>query len=224
MTSNSSPSSLELAANATMTIPKGWTNDEKALHYENYWRDSDSGGQFMAREYGLNPPKPIMCMAPPSGECLCMFQSDTKYYFWNEIQCAVLEIIKPTNLKDIMSTMAKDIKLLETIELDGPSTPDGWTNDEEKLDYQYYWSNCDSSGQAMARDYGLKSPQPIMCSATLSNNHLYMFQSGTKYYIWNLTEGAVMEIVEPTSLRDITSTMAKGLARLDMRRLEAGSK
>ena len=43
----------------------------------------------------------------------------------------------------------------------------------------------------MAKDHGLKSPQPIMCSTRESGSGLCMFQSSNKYYIWNQIEGAV---------------------------------
>ena len=35
----------------------------------------------------------------------------------------------------------------------------------------------------MAEDYDLRSPQPIMCNTPESGDCLYMFQSGSKYYI-----------------------------------------
>jgi hypothetical protein len=59
----------------------------------------------------------------------------------------------------------------------------------------------------MAKDHGLKSPQPIMCSARESA--LYMFQSGSKYYIWNPIEGSVWEIMTSMDLVGIVTQMAK---------------
>ena len=39
----------------------------------------------------------------------------------------------------------------------------------------------------MAETYGLKSPQPIMSSSP--DHHMYIFQSGSKYYVWNAMAG-----------------------------------
>jgi len=37
----------------------------------------------------------------------------------------------------------------------------------------------------MAKHYGLKSPPPIMCNTPESGGCMTMFQSGSKYYLWN---------------------------------------
>ena len=49
----------------------------------------------------------------------------------------------------------------------------------------------------MAITHGLEPPQPIMCSdpESESGDSEYMFQSGSKYYLWNPIEGAIWEIV-----------------------------
>jgi hypothetical protein len=77
------------------------------------------------------------------------------------------------------------------------------------MDYDYYWINKDSTGQRMVRKHGLKSAQPIMCSARDSKNWVYMFQSDSKYYIWNPIEGGIWEIVTSTNLVDIVTQVAK---------------
>ena len=61
----------------------------------------------------------------------------------------------------------------------------------------------------MAKDHGLKSPQPIMCTTRESGNCMYMFQSGSKYYVWNQIEGAIWEIVTEMDLVDIVTEMGK---------------
>ena len=61
----------------------------------------------------------------------------------------------------------------------------------------------------MAKDYGLKSPQPIMCSSRESVNTMFMFQSGSKYYIWNPLEDAVYEIMPSMDLVDIVTEITK---------------
>jgi hypothetical protein len=61
----------------------------------------------------------------------------------------------------------------------------------------------------MAKALGLKSPQPIMCSTRDSGDCLYMFTSGSKYYIWNLMSGDIFEIVMPVGVVDIAMKIAK---------------
>ena len=69
----------------------------------------------------------------------------------------------------------------------------------------------------MAKAHGLKSPQPIMCSSADSNNCMYMFQSGSKYYLWNPIEGEVSEIVTAMNGVDIVTKIAKqGLRSLKL--------
>ena len=65
----------------------------------------------------------------------------------------------------------------------------------------------------MAKTYGLKPPQPIMSS--YPDNHIYIFQSGSKYYVWNAMAGTVWEIMTSMDLVDIVTKIAKlGLASL----------
>ena len=61
----------------------------------------------------------------------------------------------------------------------------------------------------MAKNHGLKSPQPIMCSNQDSDHHMYMFQSGSRYYIWNPVEGTVWKIMTSMGLVDIVTKIAK---------------
>ena len=44
-----------------------------------------------------------------------------------------------------------------------------------------------------------------MCSSPESGDSLYMFQSGSKYYIWNPIEGCICEIVTSMGLVDIVT-------------------
>ena len=46
----------------------------------------------------------------------------------------------------------------------------------------------------MAKAHGLESPQPIMRSTRQSGDCYYMFQSGRKYYLWNLIADQIWEI------------------------------
>lgn len=94
--------------------------------------------------------------------------------------------------------------------------PKGWTTD---IDYDFNWSTSESDGQVIANELGLPSPQPILGTERPSGELLYLFQSDTKYYLWNQIEQGVYEIVQPNSLKDIVSAMAipKGLASVEVK-------
>jgi hypothetical protein len=73
----------------------------------------------------------------------------------------------------------------------------------------------------MAKDHGLKSPQPIMCSSRDSDHHMYMFQSGSRYYIWNPVADTVGEIMTSKDLVNIVTKIAKlGVRSLKMKRID----
>jgi hypothetical protein len=70
----------------------------------------------------------------------------------------------------------------------------------------------------MAKTYGLKSPQPIMCSSP--DHHMFIFQSGNKYYVWNAMADTVWEIMTSMDLVDIVTKIAKlGLRSLKIKRI-----
>ena len=70
----------------------------------------------------------------------------------------------------------------------------------------------------MAETYGLKSPQPIMSSTP--DYHMFIFQSGSKYYVWNAMAGTVWEIVTSADLVDIVTEIAKlGLRSLKTKQI-----
>jgi hypothetical protein len=61
----------------------------------------------------------------------------------------------------------------------------------------------------MARKHGLKSPQPIMCTNRDSGSYIYMFRSGSKYYLWNLIEDNIWEVLTSMDLVNIVTELAK---------------
>ena len=77
------------------------------------------------------------------------------------------------------------------------------------MDCDFFWADKDSDGQRIARKHGLKSAQPIMSSAPDSDNCMTMFQSGSKYYLWNPIEGGIWEIVTSMALVDIVTEIDK---------------
>ena len=82
--------------------------------------------------------------------------------------------------------------------------------DKEGVNYNYSWDS-------MAKTYGLKSLQPIMRCSPDSGDCMHMFQSGSKYYLWNPIEGEVSEIVTAMNGVDIVTKIAKqGLKSLKL--------
>jgi hypothetical protein len=61
-----------------------------------------------------------------------------------------------------------------------------------------------------------------MCSGPDSGNCVYIFQSGNKYYIWNLIEGGIWEIVMLVDLVEIVTKIAKlGLKSLKIAKVSS---
>lgn len=89
------------------------------------------------------------------------------------------------------------------------SPPKNWTQDSGEMKTDFYWEYNDSIGQVLAKDHGLDSPKPIMCSTQDSGDCLYMFQSGSNYYLWNQIENTVWRIKELLDLEVIVSTIGK---------------
>jgi hypothetical protein len=61
----------------------------------------------MAEDYGLKSPQPIMGGTRESGNCMSMVQSGSKYYLSDPIECAIWEIVTPTDLEDIITEIGK---------------------------------------------------------------------------------------------------------------------
>jgi hypothetical protein len=61
----------------------------------------------------------------------------------------------------------------------------------------------------MAKTHGLKPPQPIMRTTRESGASYYMFQPGSKYYLWNLMTDDIWEIVTSMELVDIITEVGK---------------
>jgi hypothetical protein len=77
------------------------------------------------------------------------------------------------------------------------------------MGFNYFWADKDSNGQRIIRKHGLKLAQPIMCSVPDSDNCMTMFQSGSRYYLWNPIEGGIWEIVTSMDLVEIVAKIAK---------------
>ncbi|KAJ9300231.1 hypothetical protein DTO271G3_2348 [Paecilomyces variotii] len=87
--------------------PKGWTMDPEAIDYENDWAPQNSDGQYMATEFGLNDPRPIMVTTPDTGSPFVLFQAENKFYQWNQVANSVWEIVKPQGLDAILEVMTE---------------------------------------------------------------------------------------------------------------------
>jgi hypothetical protein len=81
---------------------KGWTTDKDELDEEFFhW------GNAVVQKHGLEPPQPIMCSSPESGDCQYMFQSGSKYYLRNPIEGGIGEIVASVDLVDIITEIDK---------------------------------------------------------------------------------------------------------------------
>lgn len=67
----------------------------------------------------------------------------------------------------------------------------------------YYWKGPSSSGQQIAKSFGLKSPEPVFGNTAWSGSTLFIFKSEGKFYLWNMAEDTVWEIVHPTDQEEI---------------------
>jgi hypothetical protein len=63
----------------------------------------------------------------------------------------------------------------------------------------------------VGKPHSLEPPQPIMCSDPDSEfgDSDFMFQSGSKYYLWNPIEAVIWEIVTSMDLVDIITEINK---------------
>jgi hypothetical protein len=51
--------------------------------------------------------KTFMCTTRDSGDCICMFQSGSKYHLWNLIEGNIWEILTSMDLVNIVTELAK---------------------------------------------------------------------------------------------------------------------
>jgi hypothetical protein len=77
------------------------------------------------------------------------------------------------------------------------------------IDHENLWSTPNSFGQEMARECGLDNPQPKMASTPESGEGYFIFQSGNKFYIWDMIQAGVWEILKPNTLDRIIETMVE---------------
>jgi hypothetical protein len=93
------------------------------MEYDYIWARKTSDFHKMAEAYGLKSPQPIMCNTRKSGNCLTMFQSGSKYYFWHPIEGDIWEIVTSMGLVDIVTQIDKlGLKSLELADV-----PPMWT-------------------------------------------------------------------------------------------------
>src|SRR5204863_7417223 len=86
--------------------PTRWTTDSFYLAVDFVW-DENGDGWKMARKYGLNSPRAVMCTTPETGELLYMFESGNKFYIWNQVDGDVWEITRCQDLNEILEIMDK---------------------------------------------------------------------------------------------------------------------
>ncbi|GAB1196615.1 hypothetical protein APSETT444_005888 [Aspergillus pseudonomiae] len=87
------------------------------------------------------------------------------------------------------------------------SIPNGWTIDPAEIQFELIWKDPESEGQDMARRFGLSQPQVIMTAERDTGIPQCIFQSGGRFYIWNMLDDTVWQITKPTRLLDILRAM-----------------
>lgn len=83
---------------------------------------------------------------------------------------------------------------------------DGWTTDPEELDYGF-WAADDSEGQLRARQAGLQRAVAIMITTPESGGYMTMFQSGGKFYFWNMVDCGLWEVNASQDLETVIQIM-----------------
>jgi hypothetical protein len=76
------------------------------------------------------------------------------------------------------------------------------------MEYDSIWANNNSDVHTMAKHYGLKSPQPIMCNSPEFDNCL-PFSIWQQVLFLESIEGDIYEIVTSMDLVDIITEIAK---------------
>ncbi|KIJ14358.1 hypothetical protein PAXINDRAFT_115994 [Paxillus involutus ATCC 200175] len=88
--------------------------------------------------------------------------------------------------------------------------PTGWTNDPDSMDLDYYWQGRNGDLKAtLAKWHNLPDAQPLITRLPDFGGVSFLFQSGTKYYVWNGVADVVWSIESPTSLEEIYQTISK---------------
>jgi hypothetical protein len=87
------------------SLPEGWTDDKDELDYEANWSEATSYGSVLAAAYELKSPQPVICSTRQSGDAFYIFQSEGKFYIWNQIEGSLFCIDSPTTLDGILKTI-----------------------------------------------------------------------------------------------------------------------
>ncbi|KAK6705451.1 hypothetical protein SNK05_009348 [Fusarium graminearum] len=86
------------------------------------------------------------------------------------------------------------------------NAPDGWTTEPDEMDLDYYWADGVRGKQAAAYR-GLDNPTPLMRLSLSDGGDQFLFTSGGKFYLWNMTSDDVSIIISPTSQEDIVKAL-----------------
>jgi hypothetical protein len=88
--------------------------------------------------------------------------------------------------------------------------PTGWSNDPDYMDRDYYWQGKNGDLKATLNTwYGLANAEPLCTRLPDFGDVMFLFQSGSKYYVWNGIENVVCSIEEPKTLEQIYSAISK---------------
>ncbi|KAI0890540.1 uncharacterized protein GGS22DRAFT_151185 [Annulohypoxylon maeteangense] len=86
--------------------------------------------------------------------------------------------------------------------------PDGWSVADEDMQISLYWGDV-GEGKLAANTVGLNAPQPVMIKSRDTGGDAYVFTSGDKVYLWNMTMGNVWQYTKPADLDGLLTEMRK---------------
>lgn len=83
------------------------------------------------------------------------------------------------------------------------------------------WKDEGDLGLIMADLYKIENPRPVLSTTGIYGWDSYIFESGSKFYIWERNADTVEHIEYPTTLEDIIKAMKKnGFWDIKLRELE----
>ncbi|KAH6632439.1 hypothetical protein F5144DRAFT_630304 [Chaetomium tenue] len=94
------------------------------------------------------------------------------------------------------------------------TAPPGWTTSPSVMKTDYYWpADEDVRGTEQAKARGLADPQPLMRLALAESGDMYLFKSGDKFYIWNVTSDVVSVIKAPVEQGKVLKALGEMAVR-----------
>ena len=96
---------------ASLTPPRGWTNDPEEMNLHYYWQGRPGDLKHLLQTaFKVPNPQPLLVRDPEIGDILFLLQSEdsvskTKYYVWNGIESELHWIKSPAELQEIYKSI-----------------------------------------------------------------------------------------------------------------------